>query len=362
MQRNTKLVRWGLMIFALFIIGITTSAGQLLATKASVSLDQNNKPSCQLVKGTQGDTKLTLSSQIPDSVEDILTENSGSVKFSLLCNQSPAASPTPCIEASRSKCSTGTPSSNPSSNPTPDSTNPNPNSGPSQTIGVNCLPQGTQIGCTVTGPSTVTFPLPGGPLTCMYQNGQLSCTSPTGLTLPTPDGPINCGIQNGQISCTGSALMPLLSTLLGVTAPPNGTVSCTTQNNQLACNGGSNPTALVTCMFQGSQSVCTAPIPSNLGLPIHTTLNCVNQNSQHTQMTCSATPTSAISIPTTISHSNNIYQLVFISQTSKPSCQLVKGGDAGNTLLTLSSDISGKLKGLLEKKDGSLKYSLNCKK
>jgi len=47
-------------------------------------------------------------------------------------------------------------------------------------------------------------------------------------------------------------------------------------------------------------------------------------------------------------------------QAGAPSCQLVTGADQGNTQLTLSSEIGSKLKGLLEKKDGTLNFSLLC--
>jgi hypothetical protein len=146
--------------------------------------------------------------------------------------------------------------------------------------------------------------------------------------------------------------MPLLTTLLGVTLPPtlppNGTISCQPQNNQLACTVGSSPTALITCMFQNGQTVCTAPLPSNLGASSRATLNCVNPNSQAPQTTC-------------VSYSENTFQSTSNDQTAKSSCELVKDANAGNTVLTLSSDISDKLKGLLEKKDGTIKYSLKCK-
>jgi hypothetical protein len=145
--------------------------------------------------------------------------------------------------------------------------------------------------------------------------------------------------------------MPLLTTLLGVTLPPtlppNGTISCQPQNNQLACTVGSSPTALITCMFQNGQTVCTTPLPSNLGASSRATLNCVNPNSQAPQ-TC-------------VSYSENTFQSTSNDQTAKSSCELVKDANAGNTVLTLSSDISDKLKGLLEKKDGTIKYSLKCK-
>ena len=388
MQEKVKLVKWGLMTCALFIIGITTFAGQLLVTRASTSLNLNDKPSCQLVKGTKGDTKLALSQQIPNALKDLLTENNGSVKFSLQCKKPPVSSPTPCIEASGSTCKpstapsptpcieasgstckpgttpTPTPSPTPDStpNPTPSSTpttpnptpnptpNSTPNSSPNQTISVTCTNPGPRINCAITGPSNLTLPTPSGPLTCMYQQNQLSCTGPSNLTLPTPNGPVNCGIQNKQLVCSGSALIPLLATLLGVTLPPtlpsNVTISCQPQNNQLVCTPAANPAALITCMLQSGQTVCTAPLPS-LGLSSRTVLNCVNQTSQASQATC-------------ISHSYHTFQLASNNQTAKASCELVKGTDAGNTTLTLSSDISDKLKGLLEKNDDKIKYSLNC--
>ncbi|HEY4032579.1 MAG TPA: hypothetical protein VGL94_01270, partial [Ktedonobacteraceae bacterium] len=73
MQRKAKLVKWGSMIFALFIMWISIFAGQVLVTNASASLGLNDKPSCQLVKGTKGDTKLTLDEDIPGPVKDLLT-------------------------------------------------------------------------------------------------------------------------------------------------------------------------------------------------------------------------------------------------------------------------------------------------
>jgi hypothetical protein len=117
-------------------------------------------------------------------------------------------------------------------------------------------------------------------------------------------------------------------------------------------------------MFQNGQAVCSAPIPSNLAGPLlsHVPLSCVSQSSQHIQMACSG-PVQPHTIPTltAVSHSSNSSQLALHKHPSGPSCQLVKGSDAGNTQLTLSSDITDPLKGLLEKQDGTLKFSLQCK-
>jgi hypothetical protein len=118
-------------------------------------------------------------------------------------------------------------------------------------------------------------------------------------------------------------------------------------------------------MFQNGQAVCSAPIPSNLGalsLPSHATLSCVSQSNQHIQMACSA-PVRPNMIPTltAISDSSKSSQLALHKHPSGSSCQLVKDVNAGNTRLTLSSDIPDPVKGLLEKQDGTLKFSLQCK-
>src|SRR5207253_2364805 len=106
MQRKAKLVKGGSTIFALLIMGITTFAGGLLVTRASASLHLDDVPSCQMVMGTEGDTRLLISSAIPDDTEDILNGDNGSQKYSLQCKNPQAISPkpTPCVETSTTTC------------------------------------------------------------------------------------------------------------------------------------------------------------------------------------------------------------------------------------------------------------------
>src|SRR6266704_517734 len=104
MQRKVKLVKWGLKILTLLILGITTLGGGQLVTRASASIELNDRPSCQLIKGTGGDTQLTLSQDIPDQLRDLLGDEveGQSLKYSLQCKKAPQGEP--CIEVSPSKC------------------------------------------------------------------------------------------------------------------------------------------------------------------------------------------------------------------------------------------------------------------
>src|SRR6266480_5791016 len=99
MRRKVKLVKWGPTILALLIMTTITFVRGQLVTRASTSIELNNRPSCQLIKGTEGDTQLTFSQQIPDQLRDLLGEGDNPLQYSLQCNKAT----TGCIEVSISK-------------------------------------------------------------------------------------------------------------------------------------------------------------------------------------------------------------------------------------------------------------------
>jgi len=342
MQRKVTLVKWGFTILALLIMMINTLVAGQLVTRASASVDLNDRPSCQLIKGTGGDTQLTLSKEIPDQLSDLLGADNGPLKFSLQCTQTPKGAP--CIETSPTKCVPTKKGKNPKppTNPTPPSTPP-------------------------TTPPTTPPSNPNAPnVTCGLQNVQLVCTvtGPNGMA-----SPVTCGLQSGQIACNGSGLIPLLSSIVGMPLPPNGAVSCGYQKGQLGCTGGSTPSpnSFVTCQFQNGQASCNAPVPQNLSVTVPSISGNVGcqQSQKGAPIICTIPGLPPLVITPSGTSGTSSSSIAGILQTpdqqaAMPSCELVTGADQGNTSLTLSSKIGSALKGLLEKQDGTLKFSLLC--
>src|SRR5437870_693275 len=90
MQRKVKLVMWGSAILALLIMPIHIFVGgSWLVAEATESISLHDRPSCQLMNETSGDTQLTFSNNIPNRLGNLLTGGGGRSRYRLRCKPNP---------------------------------------------------------------------------------------------------------------------------------------------------------------------------------------------------------------------------------------------------------------------------------